>query len=227
MRTFGLISVSLFLASGLSAQSGSQRVSRVPVTRNPPTGTRVTPRVANPAGGVGYPAGQGQNFGRGTAGVGSGMIIYPIYVSGYSDPSYMAAQSPAPDDQQQMQPDVNAGMQPQQQQQPTPVPVIINNYYPGATTDNPAAGQPIPQPVTVQPAADAAPASEPSEYYLIACKDHTIYAAVAYWVDGETLHYFTAGNKQNQVSLNQVDRDLTARLNRESGMEVKLTGPGK
>jgi hypothetical protein len=153
------------------------------------------------------------------------MIIYPIYVGGYSDPSYMAAQSPAPADQQQMQPDVSAGMQPQQQ--PTPVPVIINNYYPGATTDNPAAGQPVPQPVTVQPAGDAAPANEPTAYYLIACKDHTIYAAVAYWVDGDTLHYFTAGNKQNQVSLSQVDRDLTARLNRESGMEVNLPGPPK
>jgi hypothetical protein len=45
---------------------------------------------------------------------------------------------------------------------------------------------------------------------------------VAYWADNDTLHYFTAGNVHNQVSLSLVDRDLTTRLNRESGAEVKL-----
>jgi len=45
---------------------------------------------------------------------------------------------------------------------------------------------------------------------------------VAYWVDGDTLHYFLPGNTHNQVSLALVDRDLTQRLNRESGVEVHL-----
>ena len=58
--------------------------------------------------------------------------------------------------------------------------------------------------------------------YLIAFKDHTIYSAVAYWLEGDTLHYFTSGNVHNQVSLSLIDRDLTVRLNRESGIEVKL-----
>ena len=39
-------------------------------------------------------------------------------------------------------------------------------------------------------------------------------------VDGIKLHYFTAGNVHNQASLSLVDRDLTARLNKESGMEI-------
>ena len=47
----------------------------------------------------------------------------------------------------------------------------------------------------------------------MAFKDHTIYTAVAYWVDGDTLHYFTSGNTHNQVSLSLVDRELTERLN--------------
>jgi endonuclease YncB( thermonuclease family) len=71
-----------------------------------------------------------------------------------------------------------------------------------------------------QPAAEAAP-SEPQQY-LLAFKDHTIYAALAYWVDGDTLHYFTSGNTHNQVSLSLVDKALTERLNREAGTEVRL-----
>jgi endonuclease YncB( thermonuclease family) len=66
---------------------------------------------------------------------------------------------------------------------------------------------------------DAAP--EP-DVYLLAFKDHSVYGAVAYWVDGDTLHYFMPGNQHNQASVSLVDREMTARLNKASGMEVKL-----
>ncbi len=69
---------------------------------------------------------------------------------------------------------------------------------------------------------ETAPA-EPAHYY-IALKDHHVYLAVAYWVEGDTLHYFLPGNTHNQVSLSLVDRDLMRRLNRESGTEVQLPG---
>ncbi len=65
-----------------------------------------------------------------------------------------------------------------------------------------------------------APTENPT--YLIAFKDHTIYAAVAYWVEGQTLHYVTNQNTHNQVSLDLVDRDLTDRLNRERNIDVRL-----
>ncbi|MGO9230605.1 MAG: hypothetical protein ACLQKA_15550 [Bryobacteraceae bacterium] len=68
---------------------------------------------------------------------------------------------------------------------------------------------------------DAAAAPEQAHYY-IALKDHHIYLAVAYWVEGATLHYFLPGNTHNQVSLSLVDYALTKRLNRESGIEVRL-----
>lgn len=68
---------------------------------------------------------------------------------------------------------------------------------------------------------EANPPAEPAHYY-IALKDHHVYLAVAYWVEGNTLHYFLPGNTHNQVSLSLVDRDLTERLNRESGTEVRL-----
>ena len=80
------------------------------------------------------------------------------------------------------------------------------------------APQPPPQVYQEEPAAAAAEAP----HFLIAFKDHTIYSAIAYWVQGDTLHYFTSGNTHNQVSLSLVDRDLTERLNRESGTDMRL-----
>jgi hypothetical protein len=44
-------------------------------------------------------------------------------------------------------------------------------------------------------------------------------------VDGDTLHYFTSGSTHNQVSLSLVDRDLTKRLNEESGLQLNLPAP--
>src|ERR1035437_7326275 len=61
-----------------------------------------------------------------------------------------------------------------------------------------------------------------STRYLLAFKDHTMYSAVAYWADGDTLHYFTTGNTHNQASLSLIDRELTERLNRELGIDFKL-----
>jgi hypothetical protein len=69
---------------------------------------------------------------------------------------------------------------------------------------------------------DQGAASPSSATYLIAFKDHTVYSAVAYWVEGDTLHYFTSGATHNQVSLSLVDRELTQRLNAEAGNNMQL-----
>jgi hypothetical protein len=94
---------------------------------------------------------------------------------------------------------------------PPPQPVVLDR-----------ASAPPPQASLQQPYEEPAAAVEPA-HFLFAFKDHTIYSAVAYWVDGDTLHYFTSGNTHNQVSLSLVDRDLTERLNRETGSDVRLT----
>jgi hypothetical protein len=139
---------------------------------------------------------------------------YPVYVgSGYTDGSYQGAGSypTAPNSQQ---PNVVVVYPPQ------PAPVIINQFSPGAMPP-PSAGdrEPLNQ---YQPSTDRSDDQSSADHYLIALKDHTIYSVVAYWVDGDTLHYFTSGNVHNQASLSLVDRDLTTRLNKESGMEVNL-----
>jgi hypothetical protein len=131
---------------------------------------------------------------------------YPVYVSGYYDNANPA--EPAP----QQQPNVTVIDPPQ------PAPAIIQRF--GAvdaqdpTTPTAAADD-------LQPVEEPASTFEPS-HYLIAFKDHSVYSAVAYWVDGDTLHYFTSGNTHNQASVSLVDRELTERLNRESGLDVKI-----
>jgi hypothetical protein len=142
---------------------------------------------------------------------------YPVYAgSGYYTP-YITPDQPM--GSTLVQPDASAPSAPQQ-----PVtPVIINYNYNYPTGPAPA---PVMNGNQAQPQADDTSAPEPS-HYLIALKDHTIYAATAYWVDGDTLHYFTSGNVHNQVTLSEVDRAFTERLNKEAGVEVKIPAPSK
>jgi endonuclease YncB( thermonuclease family) len=105
---------------------------------------------------------------------------------------------------------------------PQPAPVIINQY--GSDYPAPPARPRMYEP-PVESTGDSYATPSETAHYLLAFKDHTIYSAIAYWVDGDTLHYFTAGNTHNQASLSLIDRDLTQRLNQESGVEVKLPAP--
>src|SRR5207302_1683074 len=121
---------------------------------------------------------------------------------GYYDSTGPAGEGPAP--QPMAQP----------QAQPEVRPIIIELRHDGQyTTSRQAAPEPEPA---------AAPEPETTPNYLIAFKDHTIYSSVAYWFDGDTLHYFTTGNTHNQASVSLIDRELTERLNREMGTDFKL-----
>ncbi len=127
--------------------------------------------------------------------------VYPIFISGMYDWFDATPQQPAP------QPQSITIVYPPQQPAPAPV-----DYGP------PQDAQAQPEPARPEPPAQQ---DEP-ETYLLAFKDHSIYSVVAYWVDGDTLHYFTPGNKHNQISLSLVDRTLTKRLNDDTGSEVIL-----
>jgi hypothetical protein len=130
---------------------------------------------------------------------------YPVYVgSGYTDGSY--AQAPPAQQPNVQQPNVTVVYPPQ------PAPVMVSQFGPGATPPG-ADPEPVAAPADDQP---------PADHYFLALKDHSVYSVVAYWVDGDTLHYFTPGNVHNQASISLVDRDLTARLNKESGLSVDL-----
>jgi hypothetical protein len=101
-------------------------------------------------------------------------------------------------------------------------PVIISqNYYsgyPAEPTPAPRIEEYRPQP---QPSATEERKDE-SSLYLIAFKDHTIRAVLAYWADGATLHYVTMDHEQKQTTVASVDRDLSERLNRERNVAFRI-----
>jgi hypothetical protein len=110
---------------------------------------------------------------------------------------------------------------PQQPQQPQNITII---YPPQQSMPMMMTGPQVPPadvprasiqeyPTALSAAADNQQQPE-SAYYLLAFKDHSIYSAVGYWVDGDTLHYITTGNVHNQASVSLVDRETTQQLNK-------------
>ena len=175
----------------------------------PGVGVISDPRFAGRLGATvsGYPANSG--YGRAVAYVPYG---YPVYVGG----GYEQPQQPVM-------------MYPQQQVAPAPQ-VIINQNFISETArpvireysqDAGSDGIRIYEPPPPR-AVTAAPAEADQKIYLIAFKDHSIYSAMAYWVEGDTLHYVTTQGTHNQASLDMIDRDFTDRLNRERNVDLRL-----
>jgi hypothetical protein len=223
MRTGIGFCLALFLCTAIFAQNHATQ----PVLHGTigsvvhPAGTAATGvvrtggSVVNPGGGgvrLMVPGAVGSQTVRRSPVRGGAFVAYPVYIGGYSDSPYISQQPPV-GYQQPQQSNITV-VYPQQQV----TPIIIN--MPGSNAMRSDEGT-QPEPAAYE---SASPATEPT-HYLIAFTDHTIYAAVAYWVDGETLHYFTAGNTHNQASVSLVDRPLTERLNKDSGVEVKLPAP--
>jgi len=109
-------------------------------------------------------------------------------------------------------------------------PVVIVNSTPYGYPAAPAVEYEPAPPVIVQPpqppAASALPQSGKydEQLYLVAFRDGVIRPAVAYWVEGTTLHYVTMDHEQKQTPLTSVDRGLSERLNRERNVPFRLPG---
>ena len=95
-------------------------------------------------------------------------------------------------------------------------PVIINNSY------EPERSRPADVRVYPDWNQPAERASNEPPLYLIARTDDTVIAAVAYWVEGDTLHYVDRRHEQKQIRLDQVDRALSEQLNRERRVDFRL-----
>ena len=229
MRLAATISLAFLFSFGLFGQRGSY-VNPAPAPTAGYGGAvrTVSPFVPTLNGSVSFvsPLGTGRRVGTtGTSGVGSayfgrgnrstgGVYYYPLFVGGYGYPAYgYGGDGPVDGSQQQPAPNVTV-IYP-----PSPAPVIISPYQ-GDNGQQPVRPHLYDMPETQPDDSSATPPE--ATHYLIAFKDHTIYSATNYWVDGDTLHYFTSGNTHNQVSLSLVDRALTARLNKESGNDMKL-----
>jgi len=140
---------------------------------------------------------------------------YPVYLGGYSDYNGYTGYG-------QDQPNITIINPPQQ----TPQVIINQNFIPERATPviheytEDSSGVHVYEAPSRNPVENAP--DETTDYYLIAFKDHSIYSAFAYWVEGDTLHYVTPQRVHNQASVALVDRELTQKLNRERNLQVKL-----
>ena len=57
---------------------------------------------------------------------------------------------------------------------------------------------------------------------LIAFKDGSLVQAVAYWYEGDTLHYVKPDHKVEKAALAIVDKESSERFNRERGLSFRL-----
>ncbi|MGI8990870.1 MAG: hypothetical protein ACR2I2_14990 [Bryobacteraceae bacterium] len=236
MKTFVAFGLTLFLSAAAHGQyrggnynsygSASGFGSVVfPGTGHPPAGGNFS--INNP--GFGSRLGSTVNGNaRGPYGAASRRRIgtlpyaYPVVVGGYGygyDPGYASGYG-------EQQPNVTV-VAPPQQQAPQ---VIINQNFGGAPPPDyqnmetgaaeggegfhmyQAPARAAPEPRTADP-----------NYYLIAYKDHSIYSALAYWLEDKTLHYVTTQNTHNQASLDLIDLDFTRRLNQDRNVAFTLT----
>lgn len=117
--------------------------------------------------------------------------------------------------------------------QPAPPPQPVEQSFAPPAPEQPR--EPADDPNAAQPAEDytprfiQSPAPTPQEwamseghYYLIAAKDHSVYTALAYWMEGGALHYVTPLNAHSQITLDLLDLPLTKKLNSGRGLGFNL-----
>jgi len=220
-----------FSGSSHAAISHAQPAVRAQAAPPATSGTH----IVNPSAGVTFPAtgvapgtvypttpakayygGRNPNRRYGANGAVPYYFAYPVIVGGGYDNGYSVYPDPAYAD--------NGGAY---ATDPPPPPQVITNQNYVPERANPVmrdyTGESSGVQVYDAPGREAASNAndDGTDYYLIAFKDHSIYSAFAYWVDGDTLHYVTPQRVHNQVSLALVDRDLTNKLNR-GRMQVTL-----
>jgi hypothetical protein len=137
-----------------------------------------------------------RRYGYGTAVGGYGYpVLYPMF-----GPVGASYDQPADDQQGPPPAEMNYGPQ---QQQPSEESRIQTYSAPSSERPEPAEDRPM---------------------FYVALTDNSVYTAVAYWVEDETLNYITPQGRHNQVSLALVDRATTARLNQGSKFQLHLPG---
>ncbi len=134
--------------------------------------------------------------------------VYPVFAGGYYyGPGYEPAPSVI----------VTAPPQPAPQ-------VVIHQYFGGESARSGERKAPEESNLRIYDAPARTP-SEPAEAsltFLIATKDHSVFSAAAYWVEGEELHYVTPRGRHEKIPLASVDRQLSEKLNEGHQVEFRL-----
>lgn len=210
---FGLCIVSATLAvaqsHGLSHPLGI--LNPVP-TAGALGGTYIAPVVSRPLGGVALPT-FGNSKKRSPARTTVGGYIGPVYYtpnafdSSYFDTSAYSGLAPS---------NTSYGVQSSGQ------PVVINQYFVTKGSSVPDFMPNEDQAAATAPVNPGDPLTPPASYYLIAYKDRSIYSALAYWIEGDTLHYVTTQNTHNQATLSLIDVDQTYKLNTDRSVPFSI-----
>lgn len=118
------------------------------------------------------------------------------------------------------------------QQQPTqqvPTVIINQNFVPETVrpivreySDLPETAPSLRGYEAPAPAPIPAPDNPSPTVYLIAFTDHSIYSAIAYWVEGDTLNYVTPQGVHNRASLDLIDEAFSRQLNGERNVDFRL-----
>jgi hypothetical protein len=221
MKTLFAFGFCIVSAASLAAQSHALShplgvLSPVP-TAGALSGTYISPVSSRPLGGVALPTfgsvpGRKKTPARTAVGGYAGPVYYTpnAFDGSWADTSSWASLPPA---------NTSYGVQPSGQ------PVVINQYF---VTKGSSVPDVMPneeeQAPTAAPINPGDPLTPPASYYLIAYKDRSIYSALAYWIEGDTLHYVTTQNTHNQASLSLIDVDQTYKLNTDRSVPFSIPG---
>jgi len=107
-------------------------------------------------------------------------------------------------------------------EQMTQPPVVIINQYFKPDAANPVLRDYSNTSLPAPQESNNAAGTDQQVMFLVAMKDHTIFPAVAYWVEGDTLNYITVQGAKNSVSLDLVDREFSKQINKERNVEFGL-----
>jgi hypothetical protein len=161
---------------------------------------------------------------------------YPVYYGGYYVPyagyGYGNGYDTAPAAAYGYDPNQDPNYAYDPNSQPGPAVLINRNYAPDTVTpvlrDYTNTPLPEPGPDYQGPGANQTN-SQPvvtdgsQVIFLIAMKDHTIFPAVAYWIEGgDTLNYITTQGVHNRATLDLVDRDFSKLLNDQRRVDFAL-----
>ena len=148
-------------------------------------------------------------------------VYYGAYYTGYDapPPTYGSAYDAPPPGYTQTAPPYTDPSQ-------SPVVIINQNYRPDLPAPPPPESTVRRYETPTHPYDNQPPAPDaPATIYLVAMRDHTIFPALAYWVEGDTLNYITTEGSHNRATLDLVDREFSRRLNDERNVEFKLPQP--
>jgi hypothetical protein len=170
----------------------------------------------------------GRGLNRGRYGPQAGAYAIPVFVGGYGYDYGYAAQQPAPNitivNAPPTQPSViiNQGYQPDQVRPAMRDYTSENLPEPGAPVQSYQA--PIPSNPEGRRGQVRSVDDDKPTIYLVALQDGTVRSALAYWVEGDTVHYISTKYVKSTLPVNSVDVMVSEQLNSERGIDFHIPG---